>query len=115
MNVDLIGQGGATGEVAGVLMADGRLNANAMKPFLDFDEKGQLRPYITVFNGGDAKNPDNYSTKLVNNATLRRDEWKRLDDAVITISESRLGGVQDLVSICRKAARGDVRDPRRAG
>ena len=94
MNVDLIGQGGASGEVANVLMADGRLNANAMKPFIDKDDKA----YITVFKGGDSKDPDNYSVKLVNNATLRRDEWKRLDEAVITIAESRLGGVQDLIS-----------------
>jgi hypothetical protein len=28
---------------------------------------------------------------------LRRDEWKQLDDALLMISETRLGGVQDLV------------------
>ena len=95
MNVDLIGKGGATGDVANVLMSDGRLNANAMKPFIN-PEDGNA--YITVFKGGDAKKPENYGTKLVNNATLRRDEWKRLDEAVITISESRLGGVQNLIS-----------------
>ncbi len=30
--------------------------------------------------------------------TLRRDEWKQLDDAVLAISRQRLGGIEDLVS-----------------
>jgi hypothetical protein len=30
--------------------------------------------------------------------TLRRDEWKQLDEALIPIAESRLGGVQDLIA-----------------
>jgi hypothetical protein len=29
---------------------------------------------------------------------LRRDEWKRLDEALLKISESRLGGIQDLIT-----------------
>jgi hypothetical protein len=32
------------------------------------------------------------------NATLRRDEWKLLDDAVLRISEKRLGGYRDLLN-----------------
>ena len=35
---------------------------------------------------------------LIWQTTLRRDEWKRLDEAVIDVAEYRLGGVNDLVS-----------------
>jgi len=95
MNVDLIGQGQALGEVAGALMSNGQLNVPAMRPYID-PKTG--KGTIAVFKGGDASKPENYTTRLVNNATLRREEWKRLDEAIIPIKESRLGGVADLVN-----------------
>ena len=94
MSVDLIHNGQAQGAVANELLTNGRTDVGMMKPFLD----SKNRPCVTIFAGGDAKNPDNYKTQFINtNATLRRDEWKTLDDAVLAISEIRLGGVQDLI------------------
>lgn len=96
MSVDLLFNGQAQGAVGQqVLAAGGSLNVGTMKPFIGKDG----RSYIQVFKGGDPKKPENYSVHLSTYAgTLRRDEWKQLDEAVLKISESRLGGVQDLVS-----------------
>ena len=93
MNVDLIGGGNAQGELA-ALAVNGKMNPNMMRPFVHTDGKS----YITVFKGGDPKKVENYAVQLVNNATLRRDEWKSLDEAVQRISEQRLVGITDLVS-----------------
>ena len=96
MSVDLLFNGQAQGAVGQeVLAAGGKLNVGTMKPFIGKDK----RSYIQVFSGGDPKDPKNYSVSPATNAaTLRRDEWKALDQAVLNISETRLGGVQDLVS-----------------
>ena len=94
MNVDLILNGQGQGPVAQELLSGGRVDVGTMKPFLD--SKG--RPCVTIFSGGDPKDPNNYRTQLTNNtAVLRRDEWKQLDEAVMNVSEYRMGGVQDLV------------------
>ena len=92
--VDLVSNGQSSSAVARTLMTNGRTDAGAYKPYLN--SKGQ--PCVTVFTGGDPKNKVNYKTIQVNAATLRRDEWKQLDEAVIKIAESRLNGVQDLIS-----------------
>ena len=94
--IDFIGQSNeAKGDLAAFMAAKGRLDPTTLRPFLGSDG----RAYITVFKGGDPKKPDNYSTMPIQaNATLRRDEWKRLDDAVLGISESRLNGIQDLIT-----------------
>lgn len=92
--VDLIGNGRMQGDVANQLYGD-NLNINAMKPYIAEDGKA----YVTVFNGGDAKDPKNYKAQPIQtNATLRRDEWKQLDERVQMISDSRLVGIQDLIS-----------------
>ena len=92
VNVDM------RGEIANHLqqIEGGRMDPGSLRPFVGNDG----RAYMSVYSGsGDREDPKNYSTSLLNtNATLRRDEWKRLDDAVIGISEERLGGVDDLVS-----------------
>jgi len=94
-NVDLIYQGQGQGPVASELVAMGRTDVGTMRPFIGKDN----RTYVTVFKGGDSKKPENYvTTPIHTNATLRRDEWKSLDDAVLGIAEYRLGGVQDLIS-----------------
>lgn len=97
MSVDLMFDGKGQGPVAQeVLNAGGRLNVGSMKPFIGKDG----RSYISVFKGGDPKEMSNYSVHLSTNAaTLRRDEWKTLDEAILGISEYRLGGVQDLVDM----------------
>lgn len=99
MSVDLLYKGQGQGSVAQeVLAAGGALDVGTMKPFIGKDRKS----YIQIYNGGDPRKPENYkvllSGILVNAGTLRRDEWKSLDEAVLRIAESRLGGVQDLVS-----------------
>ncbi|KKL19427.1 hypothetical protein LCGC14_2465550, partial [marine sediment metagenome] len=94
-NVDLMSQGGqGQGAVANQVLANGRLDPGSLRPYID--ENG--RCYITVYKGsGDPSEPSNYQAVLVTNATLRRDEWKTLDEAILKISEQRLGGIQDLL------------------
>jgi hypothetical protein len=94
VNVDLVGLGGGRGEVANQLIANGQMNASAMRPYF----KSDGRCYINVYRGGDPKQPTSYVEKLVTNATLRRDEWKTLDAAIMEVSRQRLGGVDDLIS-----------------
>ncbi len=90
--VDLITNGSAQGAVANMFVGGG-LNANSMRPYIGADG----RPYITHYNGGDPKNPANYkAVPIQGNATLRREEWLRLDEAVLAIAEHRLGGISDL-------------------
>lgn len=92
-HIDFINANGRSqGEVAAFLGSHSSLNANAMRPYIGDD--GQA--YITVYDGGDEKKPSSYSTKLVGNATLRRDEWKHLDETLLRISEERLIGIKDL-------------------
>jgi hypothetical protein len=103
MAVDLIHNGMGQGDLANYMLnnSSSRLDPGTMRPYLHFNEKtGAWGVYITAYKGGDAKNPKNYVTQQIqtNANTLRRDEWKQLDDAVLRISETRLNGVQDLIS-----------------
>ena len=84
------------GDIAHTLQANNQMDPGSLRPFVGSDG----RAYISVYKGsGDREDPKNYVTQSINvNATLRRDEWKRLDEAVIGIAESRLGGIDDLVS-----------------
>ena len=95
--MDFMGRGGTNaGEVAAFIAASGKLDPNTLRPFIDLKTG---RSYITAYTGGDPKNPKSYqAVPIQTNATLRRDEWKRLDESLLKISESRLGGIQDLVS-----------------
>lgn len=97
-NLDLIGvDGKVTGELANYMSANGRMDPNRMRPFLGRDGK----PYFSVYKGGPVDNKENWTTvpaPLNVNATLQRDEWKALDDAVVRAADYRLGGVDDLIS-----------------
>jgi hypothetical protein len=93
-NVDLIGINGGEGEVANRFLANGQLNLGSMRPFYDVKTN---RNYISIYNGGEPKDPKSYSVQLVTNATLRRDEWKQLDAAIMEPARYRLGGVADLI------------------
>lgn len=94
--VDYLGRGSCEGVVANYFMANNELDVNRMKPFID-EKTG--RSYVTVYTGGSRTNPKNYkAVPIQTNATLRRDEWKQLDEAVLKISETRLNGVQDLIN-----------------
>jgi len=95
VSIDFItANGQGQGELASRIANEGSLNVNAMRPYLNPKDG---RSYITVFNGGDAKDAKNYKAlPITANATLRRDEWKSLDSAVMRIAEERLRGVADL-------------------
>ena len=92
--VDFILGNQAHGDLAAYMMQQGRLDPGQMRPYIGKDG----RPYVTVYKGGDPAKPSSYQAVPTTYATLRRDEWKQLDDAILKISESRLVGVQDLVS-----------------
>jgi len=94
-NVDIVSPDGqsADGAIA-TQMLQGGVNPTHLRPYLN--EKGQ--PRVAAFTGGNKADPKNYKARPVGNATLRRDEWKALDEAVLRIAEERLRGVQDLKS-----------------
>ncbi|MGW8181147.1 MAG: major capsid protein [bacterium] len=92
VNMDFIGQGKAQGRLAEQLLSQGRLDIGAMRPFIGDDG----RPYISAYQGGDRNDESNYKDIQVNTGTLRRDEWKQLDKAVLDVAMKRLGGIQDL-------------------
>lgn len=96
MNVDLLGRNGqAQGDVANQMISNGKLNLGALRPFVGKDN----RTYITVYKGGNPTDPTSYVTKPINtNGTLRRDEWKQLDEALMMVSMQRLGGIDDLIT-----------------
>ncbi|KKM63753.1 hypothetical protein LCGC14_1508330 [marine sediment metagenome] len=81
----------------------GRVNT-ASRLFENKSNPASMRPYIgedgnfytNRFLGGDAKNIENYEQVPTNNAALRYDEWRTLDDVVIKIAEKRLVGFDDL-------------------
>lgn len=95
VNVDLIGKGGGQGDVANMLLAQGKLDPGRMRPYIGNDG----RTYVTVYKGqGDLKDAKSYQAIPIQaNATLRRDEWKQLDEAILPISMIRLNGIQDLI------------------
>ena len=94
VNVDVITANQIMGDVAHQFYSAGRLDPGTLRPYIGKDG----RAYITVFKGGDPKKIQNYQAVPIQaNATLRRDEWKQLDEAILPIAESRLGGVQDLI------------------
>jgi len=96
-NVDLIGTDGrAQGEIAAQLLSNGKMDPNRMRPFIGKDGGS----YYSVYSGGDPTDKSNYKVvpALNTNATLRRDEWKQLDDAVVRAKDYRLGGIEDLIS-----------------
>ena len=89
LNMDLMSRGSGQGEVAAYLQKHSALNVNSMRPYLD--NKG--RPCITVF-GANGK-----PKKLqVNAATLRRDEWKLLDEALMEVRQERITGFDYIVN-----------------
>ena len=97
-NVDLIGRGGAVGEVANQFYSEGALSINKKRPWVS-EKDGRV--YISMYNGGDPDNEDNYQNIPISayaDNTLRRDEWKRLDEALIEVTRYRLGGADDLIS-----------------
>jgi len=95
VNVDLVTNGEVQGEVATRLLTQGRMDIGRMRPWVGNDGI----TYVTVYTGGDPKQQSSYRAIGINaNGTLRPDEWKQLDSAILGIAECRLGGIQDLIS-----------------
>lgn len=85
---DFIFNGQANGGVASMLLQT-NFNTNSLRPFIGNDG----RTYITV-NGTDGKPK---AVPLQNAAaTLRKDEWIQLDQAVVAAARPRLRAVADL-------------------
>jgi uncharacterized linocin/CFP29 family protein len=95
VNVDLIGNGQSQGQVARMMANNGKLDIGRMRPFID--QYG--RSCVTVYMGGNPKKKESWRTMVVNaGATLRREEWKALDEAIMEPSRARLGGIEDLTA-----------------
>ena len=93
--MDLIYNGQAQGEFAQYALNQSSFQVGAMRPFIG--KNG--RTYISLFKGGNPKSPASYAViPINNNATLRRDEWKQLDDALMETNKYRLGGIEDLIA-----------------
>jgi len=94
VKVDLIGANGTVkGEMANQVHSTG-LNVGKMRPFVH-----EGKSYMSVYMGGNTNNVKSYKTipLQANAGTLRRDEWKMLDEAILDVARYRLGGVQDLI------------------
>ena len=87
-------QGKYMGDLAGFFQHNRGLDVMSLRPWRTDDGKS----YISVYKGGDPKVPTSYINKLVTNSTLRQDEWKELDTALLAVSRDRLVGINDLVS-----------------
>ncbi len=95
VNVDLISNGQSQGQVARMMANNGKLDIGRMRPFID--QYG--RSCVTVYMGGNPKKKESWKTMVVNaGATLRREEWKALDEAIMEPSRARLGGIEDLTA-----------------
>jgi uncharacterized linocin/CFP29 family protein len=88
--VDLITRN-AAGGFTGLGPIPQRLMANGM-------DIGALRPWVNPADGRSYVTINGAAVPLITNATLRKDEWKQYDTAVIKAAQQRLGGVQDLIS-----------------
>jgi uncharacterized linocin/CFP29 family protein len=93
--MDFMSRGMGQGNVAQYILSTGKMDSGRLRPFIGTDG----RSYISIYNGsGDVAKPESYQTiPIQTNATLRRDEWKHLDDAIQPIAKARLGGIQDLI------------------
>lgn len=89
-----------SGAQGSFLDANGNFNTFAMRPFED-EKTGQV--CITRFIGGDPKDPKCYQAVPIPSvgryATLRRDEWKQLDDVLLEVQSTTLDGVNDLIDL----------------
>jgi len=85
--MDYILNGQAVGSVASVLMNNG-FDARTLRPYIGEDG----RHYITQNVNGIIKAVPTMNAT----ATLRKDEWKILDDAVVKAAKPRLKAVSDL-------------------
>ena len=86
-SIDILANGGDLAQ----LMLNANFDHNALRPFVD--EKGRK----LVNNGKDSDG--NHTVREVQNATLLKDEWIKLDEAVTKVARERLDFVTDLESM----------------
>jgi hypothetical protein len=85
--MDFIFNGQAQGNVAATLLGNG-FDIGALRPYIGKDG----RAYVTRNQGGSM-----VASPVANAvATLRKDEWKQLDDAIVAAAKDRLRLVADL-------------------
>ncbi len=96
VNMDLLANGHQA--LNHILGTNGGLDPGLARPYFAQNKQGVWGKYMTVCVG----NPNDVSSyktiPITTNATLRRDEWKQLDEALVVVSRERLGGVDDLVT-----------------
>jgi uncharacterized linocin/CFP29 family protein len=100
--LDLIANGQGSGPVAQRILANGgAMDPGTMQPFWS-EEAGCVCYNLFKGPGYDPSKDESYMVinagLQVNATTLRRDEWKLLDEKVMEISRTRLTGVADLIS-----------------
>ncbi|MEE9356512.1 MAG: major capsid protein [Methylococcaceae bacterium] len=96
VNIDFLNLNGQfQGELARQIMSN-KFDPQLKRPWFDLNTG---RSYVTVYQGhGDRMDPESYqSVPIQANATLRYDDWKQFDDAVLKASRTRLTGIQDLI------------------
>lgn len=86
VGIDFIANGAGVGSVASRLLAGG-MQTGVLKPWIGEDG----RSYMTRIVNGKA-----VAMPIMNTATLRKDEWKQMDDAIVFAAQERLVGVADL-------------------
>jgi uncharacterized linocin/CFP29 family protein len=85
--MDFILNGQATGDVASRLLAH-NMDPNCLRPYIGTDG----RSYMTVMDNGKPT-----AVPLMNTtATLRKDDWKILDEAIVKAAKPRLRAVADV-------------------
>jgi uncharacterized linocin/CFP29 family protein len=90
VNTDFILNGVGQGLVGQKLMALG-FNINALRPWREPNKSHPDKPELDRFYIN-----KNGIAVPITNATLRKDEWKALDTAVLDVAQDRLVGVADL-------------------
>lgn len=97
VNMDMLANGQQL--VNNILGTNGGLDPGLARPYYAKNKHGIWGKYMTVCVGKDANGIEVHkSIPITTNATLRRDEWKQLDEAIIDVSRERLGGVADLIT-----------------
>ena len=97
VNIDFLNKNKSQGEMANYIASQERMDPGHHRPFIGKDGRAYVSIYVG--NGADPGKIESYQAIPINtNATLRRDEWKSLDAALLAISEKRMGGIEDLIS-----------------
>lgn len=92
-NIDFMGPNGGSGALASE-MSSGRFDVGRKRPYIGSDGKA----YVTVYTGGNPKSKNSWKSLQVNAGTLRRDEWKQIDDVLLGIRDNRLDGTSFLLN-----------------